>query len=315
MFLNYLNFLRFLNYLKNYQCNEYPYYESITNISSDKNYSSLVKSNQLMLNFENIRNNVFSNQKIKPSTVDGLYFNFDKKHSVLSLYFVEFKGTDLSNKLFNDLFDKKIANIIDEQCDSPVDSCPINDLNKKTLKKVSDLYTNKISTNLKLKPFESLFVVFPKICEEYAKNNHLDFSIGDYYSFILTHINCHIIIVYKSGKNYINDAKTFAEDIKDKYRVLQNNNIITGFRVYDEVDFEENLLQDISEFPISFLDIIIPTIENVIQESQNPKEFGNLINMSLYNILNESNIEVNEDQKEKIRKIVSKCCMEHVKNN
>ena len=99
MFSNYLNFLKFLSYLKNHECVENPYCENVTRVSENKHGESLVISDELMLNFENIRNDIFSNQKIIPSTVDGLYFNFDKKHLILSLYFVEFKGGELNIQL------------------------------------------------------------------------------------------------------------------------------------------------------------------------------------------------------------------------
>ena len=115
MFSNYLNFLKFLNYLKNYECEDNPYFENIANVSDDKHGGSLINSDELMLNFENIRNNVFSNQKIIPSTVDGLYFNFNNKHLILTLYFVEFKGGELSNESFKYYINEKIIPLIDRQ--------------------------------------------------------------------------------------------------------------------------------------------------------------------------------------------------------
>ena len=245
MFSNYLNFLRFINYLKNYECAEHPYFEDITKISSDRNGRSLVESDELILNFENIRNNIFNSQKIMPSTVDGLYLNFDKKHLILSLYFVEFKGSKLSGQTFTNYFKENILPLTDEQCGDNDKYCPIEKLNKRALEKMLDAYSDKISNNLKIKPYESLFIIFPKICEEYAKSNDLEYSVGDFYSFLLTKIRRHLIVVYKSGKNHINDEKTIAADIKDKYRVLKNNGILTDYKVYDETDFKKRLLRDI----------------------------------------------------------------------
>ena len=42
MFSSYLNFLKFLHYLKNYECDENPYYEDITSVSQDKHGTSWV---------------------------------------------------------------------------------------------------------------------------------------------------------------------------------------------------------------------------------------------------------------------------------
>lgn len=75
MFSNYLSFLKFLAYLKNFECEDNPYFQEVTDISEDKHGNSLVESDELMLNFENIRNDVFSNQKVIPSTVDALYLD------------------------------------------------------------------------------------------------------------------------------------------------------------------------------------------------------------------------------------------------
>ena len=156
---------------------------------------------------------------------------------------------------------------------------------------------------------------FPKICEKYAKENNIDFSIEKYYSFILTKIRCHLIVVYESGRNHINDEKTFAADIKDKYKVLKNNGIVNDFKVYDEITFENNLLKDIKEFPISFLDIIIPVVENVLKQTEDKSKFGELLNYYLKSELNKKNVHITDKQKERLRRVTSKCCMGYINNN
>lgn len=314
MFSNYLNFLRFLNYLKNHECEEYPYFEDITKISSDNQGRCLVKSDKLMLNFENIRNDLFIDQKIKPSTVDGLYFNFDKNHLILSLYFVEFKGSELSKLDFNKYFEDNILPLTDEQCGFNERYCPINNLNKNVLKKIYKRYEDKVSTNLKLKPFESLFVIFPKICEDYANKSGCNYSVGDFYTFLLTKIRCHLIVVYKSSKNYINDEKTVAADIRDKYRVLNNNKIITDFKVYDERDFENNLLNDMRRFPFSFLEIIINVSDKTLNKTKNPSEFGGIIEIELKKYLKRHNIVICDYSIDMLRRVISKCCMDYINN-
>ena len=314
MFSNYLNFLRFLNYLKNHKCEENPYFEDITKISSDNRGRCLVKSDKLMLNFENIRNDLFANQKIKPSTVDGLYSNFDKNRLILSLYFVEFKGSELSKLDFNRYFGDNILPLTDEQCVFNDRYCPINNLNKKVLEKIYERFDDKVSTNLKLKPFESLFVIFPKICEDYANKSGYSYSVGDFYTFLLKKIRCHLIVVYKSGKNHINDEKTTAADIRDKYRVLKNNNLITSFQVYDERDFKDNLLNDIRKFPFSFLEVIINVSDSTLNKTNIPSEFGEIIGVELKKYLNKNNIVICDYSKEILRRVISKCCMDYIIN-
>lgn len=161
----------------------------------------------------------------------------------------------MNQESFKYYINEKIIPLVGKQQDIGAETSKGN-LNKEILVEILNTYSNVVSNNLKLKPFELLFIIFPKICEEYANKTGIDFSIGDYYSFLLTKIRCYLIVVYESGRNHINDEKTFAADIKDKYKVLKNNGILTDFKVYDEIDFRNFLLRDISEFPISFLDII-----------------------------------------------------------
>lgn len=308
MFSNYLDFLKFIVYLKNYDCLENPYFENITHISADNHGNSLIKSEELMLNFENICNDIFSNQKIKPSTVDGLYFNFEK----LSLYFVEFKGGELNNESFRYYINDKIIPLVDIQNEWD-DPSIIFDLNKNILKEIIKSYTNIVSTNLKLKPYESLFIIFPKILEKYAKDNNFTLSFEDYY-FIFKHLKFHLIVVYQSGRNHINDEKTFAADIKDKYKVLKNNGIIADFKVYDEVEFERNLLKNMVDFPFSFLDIIVNVVVKVLDQSTNRQDFGNLIDINLKKEIDNNDVVINQNQMEKLRKACSKCCMDYINN-
>lgn len=312
MFSNYINFLTFLRYLVEYKSDENCYCENITKVSCDDDNNPLIKSNELILNFENIRNNVFFNQKNKPSTVDGLYFKFDENHLTLSLYFIEFKGTRLAEYSFKTYFEDKILQLFNNQCKKPVEECPINDLNKKFLKSMFNSYTDNVSSILKTKPFESLFIIFAKICENYAEENDLEFSIKDYYSFILEKIRCHLIVVYKSGKNHINDQKTFVPSLEDKYNVLKNNGILHDFKIYDEIDFENNLLKDIQEFPMEFLNIIIPTSEAVLAETQSPQEFGNLIDTHINKNIEKLDMNLDLKQKKMLKRTVSKCCMDYI---
>lgn len=315
MFSNYSNFLLFLKYLVEYECEENNYYENITKVSADNDGKNpLVISDELILNFENIRNNIFSNQKIMPSTVDGLYFNFDKKHSILSLYFIEFKGTLLGQESFKDYFEENIINLTDEQCNDSKNNCPINSLSKPYLNKMFESYTDNVSSILKIKPFESFFVIFPKICEKYANENDVEFSINEFYSFLFEKIRCHLIIVYQSGINHFNDEKTFVASLRDKYNVLKNNGIVFDFKVYDEVEFGKNLLNDIQEFPIDFLYIVLFVTEDVLNKSRDPHDFGNLINIVLKDYVEENEINIDDNQKERLRRIISKCCMNYINN-
>ena len=210
------------------------------------------------------------------------------------------------------IINEKIIPLVDKQKEWDNEYIFAHDLNKEILKEILNSYSNVISNNLKIKPFESLFIIFPKICEDYARNMDINFSIGQFYSFLLTQIKCHLIVVYESGKNYLNDEKTFVADIKDKYKVLKNNGVIYDFKIYDEIDFKNNLLKDIEEFPISFLDIIVSVVENVLNETYNPTKFGKIINNCLEFEFQSKNITLNENQKEMLRKICSKCCMEYI---
>ena len=85
--------------------------------------------------------------------MDGLYFNFDKKHSILSLYFVEFKGGELNNESFKYYLNEKIMPLVDKQKEWDEDTSMIYDLNKLMLKEILDSYSNVVSNNFEIETF------------------------------------------------------------------------------------------------------------------------------------------------------------------
>lgn len=70
MYSNKFFFIKFLNHLVHLDNDRYL--QTISEVSTDKNKDSLVKSNTKILNYEKIIENAFQN-KISPATVDGLW--------------------------------------------------------------------------------------------------------------------------------------------------------------------------------------------------------------------------------------------------
>lgn len=71
---------------------------------------------------------------------------------ILSLYFVEFKGGELSNESFKYYINEKIMPLADKQNEWDKEPSLLPELNKRMLKEILNSYSNVVSNNLKLKP-------------------------------------------------------------------------------------------------------------------------------------------------------------------
>lgn len=147
----------------------------------------LVTSDYIMLDFDSMCKDAnFYPKKNKrecnrPSTIDALYYRFLNEDK-LELSLVEFKSFDFSwdkdrdyNASLNKVLNKLKEIELDDYTQKGVDR----------LNSIRDIYDNTIEFSLRLKPYESLFVVLPKLYDEYCqkKNIPLDEKIDLYTLF------------------------------------------------------------------------------------------------------------------------------------
>ena len=151
----------FTDFLEDYTKNP-KYYDTITEISwpkkpngeTDRSRDPLIKNSFRMLSLDDICKGCSKFDKNNlPSTTDALWYNLTDDNRLI-LYFIEFKWHNLDNqkdqKIMKDTFLK-----LDRGTEITQD---MKDKFKKLYKSYSD---EDVSFKLRLKPFESLFIVLP----------------------------------------------------------------------------------------------------------------------------------------------------------
>lgn len=171
------DFLKFTNFLDYYRK---QYGKPSSEISKpkpnddgeqDTKLIPLVKSNYIMLDFDLMCKDAdFYPKKNKeecnrPSTVDALYYRFLNENEV-EFFLVEFKRFNFDwdkDKDYNASLNKVLEKLKEIELDTHTQK-GVDRLNS-----IRDSYGNSIEFSLRLKPYESLFVVLPKLYENYCK--------------------------------------------------------------------------------------------------------------------------------------------------
>ena len=181
----------FTDFLKAFTKSNSPYYDTITELSwpKDENGETDRERNPLipdcwfkMLSLDDICKDCtkFDNYNL-PSTTDALWYNI-KDDGSLVIYFIEFKWHNLNRK-------KEDSN-----------SC----------------HDGNVEFKLRLKPFESLFIVLPRLFEDYCEKDNKKEFIDDLYDFLET---CEIKVYSFVGNFYRKDGGIKAEeDMSEKLR-------------------------------------------------------------------------------------------------
>lgn len=205
----------FIEFIEIYKTPEY--YDTLTNISwprlenGEKHPKKrpLIENNLKMLSLDDIckgckkfkKNNV-------PTTTDALWYNLDD-HDKLILYFIEFKWHNLNNK--------KDQKILEEAFLSLERGTEITKDMKDKFQKLNQNYIDgDVALKLRLKPFESIFIVLPMLYQEYSEK-HPDKGFKDLDTFLKNTK----IKVYSFVSDY-NENK-LELDKKDEEKLAQKN--------------------------------------------------------------------------------------------
>lgn len=204
----------FIEFLESYKDKE-NCYDSISNISwpkdkkgnNDLNKPPLVKNDDFfMYSLDDICKKCKGfNENNIPTTTDALWYNINEDGKLV-LYFIEFKGHNL-DRVNDDKFLGKIINDIENNI--TLNKNPVNKDILLRLNQLKDAYDDEIRFNLRLKPFESLFIVLPTLYREYCGDD-----CKDLYSFLKT---CDIKIFTFAGVYTKEDSTGKGkESIEDK---------------------------------------------------------------------------------------------------
>lgn len=163
----------FIKFLDEYKSNP-NYYSSITEISWPKNKNGekditkepLIENPFKMFSLDDICKDCskFDNDNI-PTTTDALWYK--KEENNLTLYFIEFKWHNLDRKKDPKIMEETFLTL--ERHDAITSD--MVDKFKKLYKSYAD---EDVSFKLRLKPFESIFIVLPSLYEDYCDNNPVD---------------------------------------------------------------------------------------------------------------------------------------------
>lgn len=212
---------QFAKFLDSYKAN---YLDSITEISRPRNDDGsscrvksnlrpLIKSDINMLDFDTMCcESSFFRRSNRPSTVDALYYRITQQGKLI-LYLIEFKGSHLNWD--NELRFKEL-DIIEGLLESAIkEEFKKNNINNnldqhyadihKRIKDLCNYNKNKIEFSLRLKAFESIFMVLPSIYKEYWEcnvntNSYSDFITSDVLEFFESPL-CEIQLLVV-GKTY-----------------------------------------------------------------------------------------------------------------
>ena len=164
----------FVDFLEEYTENP-KYYDTITEISwpknkkgeTDRNRNPLIENSFRMLSLDDICKGCSKFDKNNlPSTTDALWYNLNDDNLVI--YFIEFKWHNLDNqkdqRIMEDTFLK-----VDRGTEITQDM-------KNKFKRLYNSYVDEyVSFKLRLKPFESLFIVLPSLYEDYCSKKGQEF--------------------------------------------------------------------------------------------------------------------------------------------
>ena len=110
-------------------------------------------------------------------------------------------------------------------------------------------YGDEITSKLVLKPFETIFILLPKIYEEYVRTNGLneDQIISDFKHFLINNVTIHIIVAYpETPLNKYNENESFKSQLKDKY-ILYQDNLFSKYDIVNNRYFTINWLRNVIE--------------------------------------------------------------------
>lgn len=164
----------------------------------------------------------------RPSSVDGLYFVNGR------LYLIEFKGTYNYTLNFEEIMDKCIEKVDDEDLAGALES-------------IKNRYDDEILCNLKIKPSDSLFLTLPKIYRYYCEKTSLEYNKEEFLSWLLK-VRKRLYVVF------LNDAYDSERNESKSYKYLRmDKKLKKRYAPFKELANMENSIVTQDEFREGFI--------------------------------------------------------------
>ena len=221
----------------------------------EKKLEPLVSSNYIMLDFDAMCDDAEFYPKVpyvkkedtnQPSTVDALYYRVLEEKKI-QFFLVEFKTFNFDWNSSGD-YNSSLNKVL-----NAVDSENIDEKTKKAigrLNKIRGTYTYSVEFSLRLKPYESLFVVLPKIYEEYCEKKNIPKEDRlDLYAFFQSDL-CDIkLIVVGKANGHLSKAYNgkLGNKLEKQYRRLDYVNVLSPHRFRLCFDSEFDKITDFLE--------------------------------------------------------------------
>ncbi len=165
----------------------------------------------------------------RPASVDGLYFVNGR------LYLIEFKGTYNYTLNFEEIMDKCIEKVDDEDLVG-------------ALENIKNRYDDEILCNLKIKPSDSLFLTLPKIYQYYCEKMGLEHNKKEFLSWLLK-VPKRLYVVF------LNDSYDSERNESKSYKYLRmDKKLEKRYASFKELANMENSIVTQDEFRDVFVD-------------------------------------------------------------
>lgn len=164
----------------------------------------------------------------RPSSVDSLYFVNGR------LYLIEFKGTYNYTLNFEEIMDKCIEKVDDDDLAGALES-------------IKNRYDDEILCNLKIKPSDSLFLTLPKIYRYYCEKTSLEYNKEEFLSWLLK-VRKRLYVVF------LNDAYDSERNESKSYKYLRmDKKLKKRYAPFKELANMENSIVTQDEFREGFI--------------------------------------------------------------
>ena len=164
----------------------------------------------------------------RPASVDGLYFVNGR------LYLIEFKGTYNATLDLEEIMDKCIEKVDDEDLVG-------------ALENIKNRYDDEILCNLKIKPSDSLFLTLPKIYHYYCEKMGLKHNKKEFLSWLLK-VPKRLYVVF------LNDSYDSERNESKSYKYLRmDKKLKKRYAPFKELANMENSIVTQDEFREGFI--------------------------------------------------------------
>lgn len=233
---DFIDLLNFYKNQENFPNNAHKSFDTFSEVSKSDDASNepLIIDDNCIFDLDNMcfNSHLKENGRVKgnrPSSVDALHFVNGR------IYLIEFKGTYMDTLDLDDILNKCIEKIDEEDL---VDA----------LESIKNRYDDEILCQLKIKPSDSLFLTLPHICEYYCEKIDREYNNEEFISWLLN-VPKRLYVVF------LNDVYDSEGNESKSYKYLKiDKKLEKRYAPFKELAKMENSIVTQDEFKESFME-------------------------------------------------------------